>query len=178
MRTPPPPDHTSESQGSDSVCANGSAEQRLCPGKRLSPELGLQTFNYDPCESDAYDKDQDPRFYFMKQRKGTMESSRPRRLISRKLPLEITPMDSATCNIMTRVRLTLSRLGESMDEYVSQGLMLSNSDGELPLQLKAVEDVDKVELRLKQTVNKWLTGASNQEVEYSLRSMAKGKIRV
>lgn len=124
----------------------------------------------------THDKLEDPRLYLIKRRRSQARHGIARRLSSRRLPLEVTPNHLAIQNSSTSRRLSLKKIKSLAKKTRLQGYDIVPGDRGSAITFKNMEEAGKVESRLQDAVDSWKQ-TQNQaiEVEYKLRSAAKGK---
>jgi hypothetical protein len=114
----------------------------------------------------------DPRHLLIKRQRICAEGGRLKRVASKKLPFETIPQDDLTVNISVKARIQLSELKNATLEFVSSG---QAAEQDSAIRFDNMAEVDKVDGLLKHVTESWLSGDSSIEVEYILRSGAKGK---
>ncbi|PTB36909.1 hypothetical protein M441DRAFT_72973 [Trichoderma asperellum CBS 433.97] len=124
----------------------------------------------------THGKLEDPRLYLIKRRRSQARHGIARRLSSRRLPLEVTPIHLAMQSSSTSRRLSLRRVKTLARQTRLQGYDIVPGDWGNAITFKSMEEAGKVESRLQDAVDSWKQ-TQNQaiEVEYKLRSAAKGK---
>lgn len=113
----------------------------------------------------------------MKRKLSRTQSGRPKRLISKRLPLERIPVGEETHCALLRVNAQVPDLQELVDKYSRFGLLPGVIDEGGVLEFANMGEVEVVESQLREVVDRWLERESSWEVEYSLRSGVKGKSR-
>lgn len=78
---------------------------------------------------------------------------------------------------LLQVSLQVPDLKRALHGYLGLGALLDGTQGRRVLDFASMGDVEVVESRLKEVINRWLETESSWEVEYSLRSGVKGKSR-
>ncbi|KAL7807839.1 hypothetical protein V8C26DRAFT_439204 [Trichoderma gracile] len=119
---------------------------------------------------------EDPRLYLIKRRRSQARHGIARRLSTRRLPLEVTPPQLTVQNASTSLRASLRKV-----KTLARRARLVEYDG-VPgnwgqgIEFKSMEEADKVEHGLQHAVDVWKqTQHQDIDVEYTLRSAAKGK---
>ncbi|RFU75605.1 dna mismatch repair [Trichoderma arundinaceum] len=119
---------------------------------------------------------EDPRLYLIKRRRSQARHGIARRISSRRLPLEAIPNRLTMQNASTSRRISLRKV----KTLARQARLLRyddiTGDWGYAIEFKSMEEAGKVESRLQHAVESWQK-TQNQaiEVEYKLRSAAKGK---
>ncbi|KAJ3524342.1 hypothetical protein NM208_g12094 [Fusarium decemcellulare] len=153
MRTPPPTGAGSSGQSLGMNRARERHEAEADPSSR-------PTKRRRECSNTGSswgEEEQDPRRFLMKRQRSRAQGGRLKRVASNKLPLETIPQD-----------------------YVTKGISFGigdaeRLDSESSTQFSDMGEVDEVDRRLRETVEPWLKDKPFIEVEYTLRSGAKGK---
>ncbi|UKZ73227.1 hypothetical protein TrVFT333_000869 [Trichoderma virens FT-333] len=122
------------------------------------------------------DNAEDPRLYLIKRRRSQARHGIARRLSSRRLPLEVIPhqltMQNASTSLapsLRKVKLLARRV-----RLLDYGSIHGNWGH--AVEFKSMEEVTKLEHRLQHAVEAWKQSVNKAvEVEYKLRSVAKGK---
>lgn len=124
----------------------------------------------------THGKPEDPRLYLIKRRRSQARHGIARRLSSRRLPLEVTPNHLAMQNSSTSRRLSMRKVKILAKQTRLHGYDIVPGDWGNAITFKNMEEAGKVESRLQDAVDSWKQ-TQNQaiEVEYKLRSAAKGK---
>ncbi|PTB78102.1 hypothetical protein M440DRAFT_1184635 [Trichoderma longibrachiatum ATCC 18648] len=116
---------------------------------------------------------EDPRLYLIKRRRSRARHGITRRLSTRRLPLEVIPPQLTVQNASTSLRASQKSLArrarlvgyEAVPGHWGQGI-----------EFRTMEEADKVEQGLQHVVEVWKqTQDQDVDVEYTLRSAAKGK---
>lgn len=131
---------------------------------------------YRPPPGNTQDKLEDPRFYLIKRRRSQERHGIARRLPSRRLPLAVIPNHLAMHNSATSRRISLRKVKTLAKQTCLQGYDIMPEDWGNAITFKNMEEAGKIESRLQDAVDSWKQ-TQNQaiEVEYKLRSAAKGK---
>ncbi|KAL9476807.1 hypothetical protein ACSS6W_006648 [Trichoderma asperelloides] len=124
----------------------------------------------------THGKLEDPRLYLIKRRRSQARHGIARRLSSRRLPLEVTPNHLAMQSSLISRRLSLRRVKALAKQTSRQDYDIVPGDWGNAITFESMEEAGKVESRLQDAVDSWKQ-TQNQaiEVEYKLRSAAKGK---
>ncbi|KAM0273083.1 hypothetical protein ACHAPA_001813 [Fusarium lateritium] len=117
-------------------------------------------------------EESDPRCLLMKRQRIFTEGGRLKRIASKKLPFETIPQDDFTMKLSIKASIQMDELDAVVVEFMTSSRA---AEQDLPIQFKNMEEVDKVDKLLKLTVEPWLNENPSIEVEYTLRSEAKGK---
>ncbi|KAF7548446.1 hypothetical protein G7046_g8675 [Stylonectria norvegica] len=175
MRTPPPPD----GQGDD-IDFQESGEGlddllRAMASHTPGPQGASAGLDQNRRErTTSKEPNPDTRRYIMSGHQSRTRSGRPKRLSS-KLPLESIALDAGTHAASTRLEIELCSLIELLGYHNELGLQIAEQDATVPLGFRDMEDVVEVESLLRELVSGWLEENPGFEVEYTLRSGAKGK---
>ncbi|KAL6906762.1 hypothetical protein GGI43DRAFT_431072 [Trichoderma evansii] len=124
----------------------------------------------------THGKLEDPRLYLIQRRRSQARHGIARRLSSRRLPLEVTPNHLAMQNSSISRRLSMRKVKRLAKQTRLQGYDIVPGDWGNAITFKNMEEAGEVESRLQDAVDSWKQ-TQNQaiEVEYKLRSAAKGK---
>ena len=127
-------------------------------------------------KSSARAEDGDPRRYFMRRQRSQAAHGHPRRLSSRRLPLEAVPHDKEVHSIVTTIDTFGMGLAQQLvlvaelDRYVCDGTLARGLPFETMAQAQLAEE------RLRLVVGVWAArSGEDAEIEYTMRSQAKGK---
>ena len=117
-------------------------------------------------------EESDPRRLLIKRQRISTEGGRLKRIASRKLPFETIPQVDLTVELSIKARIRMSELRIATWAFMSSG---QAAEQESAMQFSSMDEVDKVNELLKRTTETWLGEGSSIEVDYSLRTGAKGK---
>lgn len=122
------------------------------------------------------DNMEDPRLYLIKRRRSQARHGMARRLSSRRLPLEAIPHHFMVQNASISRRTSLRKVKSLARQARLLGNDIVPGNWGHAIEFKSMEEAGKVERRLQHAVEAWKQ-TQNQavEVEYKLRSAAKGK---
>ncbi|KAG5657123.1 hypothetical protein KAF25_001712 [Fusarium avenaceum] len=118
-------------------------------------------------------EESDPRCLLMKRQRIFTEGGRLRRIASKKLPFGTIPQDDFTMKLSIKARVQMGELNAVAVEFMAS----SRATEHLPIRFENMEEVDKLDKLLKLAVESWLKENTSIEVEYTLRSEAKGKAK-
>ncbi|KAI6770605.1 hypothetical protein HG530_005234 [Fusarium avenaceum] len=110
----------------------------------------------------------------MKRQRIFKEGGRLRRIASKKLPFETIPQNDFTMKLSIKARVQMGELNAVAVEFMASSRA---TERHLPIRFENMEEVDKVDKLLKLAVESWLKENPSIEVEYTLRSEAKGKAK-
>lgn len=110
----------------------------------------------------------------MKRQRIFTDGGRLRRIASKKLPFETIPQDDFTIKLSIKARVQMDELNTVAVEFMASSRA---TEQHLPIRFENMEEVDKVDKLLKLAVESWLKENPSIEVEYTLRSEAKGKAK-
>ncbi|RSL87062.1 hypothetical protein CDV31_016317 [Fusarium ambrosium] len=175
MRTPPPPEtrlgrqplgeryeDLSVAPGSDEAEGSTRAAKRRRVLSRTASSQG--------------EEDQDPRRFLMKRQRSCTQGGRLKRLGSKRLPFETIPQDYVTTGLLLKVRVGMSDVSRMISKHVASGRG-EQRRRESGMQFKSMDEVEEVDKLLREVVGSWMRERPSVEVEYTLRTGAKGKSR-
>lgn len=140
---------------------NGEIESRPAKRQRCNSSM-----------TSSVSEESDPRRLLMKRRHICAEGGRLKRVASKKLPFETIPQDDLTVNLSVKARVRMSQLRDATLEFMSSDRA---TEKDPVIQFNNMEEIDKIDGLLRRVTESWLERDSSIEVEYILRSGAKGK---
>ncbi|KAG8675273.1 hypothetical protein FPOAC1_001251 [Fusarium poae] len=170
MRTPPPREEKSDNEtqnehyevldhSQDSY--NGQVNPR--PTKRQ---------RHDSSNTTLTNEEPDPRHLLIKRQRIRTGGGQLKRVASKKLPLETIPQVDLTVNLSVKARIQMSELIRATLEFMKSDRAAEQYPA---IRFDNMAEVSKVDELLRHATESWLSGDSSIEVEYMLRSGAKGK---
>ncbi|KAL7810534.1 hypothetical protein V8C44DRAFT_117465 [Trichoderma aethiopicum] len=124
----------------------------------------------------AVNSTEDPRLYLIKRRRSRARHGITRRLSTRRLPLEVIPPQLTVQNASTSLRASLGSMKSLARRARLVGYDAVSGHWGQGIEFKTMEEADKVEQGLQHAVEVWKqTQDQDVDVEYTLRSAAKGK---
>lgn len=170
VRTPPPQRERSGNKTENEHCEAPVHSHDQCnkdsnprPAKRQRRHSSIAT---------SKSEESDPRRLLIKRQRISTEGGRLKRIASKKLPFETIPQVDLTVKLSIKARIRMSELRIATWEFMSSGRAAEQDSA---MQFSSMEEVDKVNELLKHTTETWLCEDSSIEVDYTLRSGAKGK---
>ncbi|TFB04405.1 PMS1-like protein [Trichoderma ghanense] len=122
------------------------------------------------------DGTEDPRLYLIKRRRSGARHGIARRLSTRRLPLEAIPPQLTVQNASTSLRASLRKVKSLARRTRLAGYDAVPGHWGQGIEFKTMQEADKVEQGLQHAVEVWKQAQDqNVDVEYTLRSAAKGK---
>lgn len=119
---------------------------------------------------------EDSRLYLIKRRRSQARHGIARRLSTRRLPLEVIPPQLTVQNASTSLRASLRKVKSLARRARLVGYDVVPGHWGQGIEFESMEEADKVEKGLQHAVEAWKhTQDQDLDVEYTLRSAAKGK---
>lgn len=112
----------------------------------------------------------------MKRQRSCTQGGRLKRLGLKKLPFETIPQDYVTTGLVLKLNIGVSDVGGMISKHMASGHG-EQRGRESGMQFKSMEDVEDVDKLLREVVGSWVSEKPSVEVEYTLRTGAKGKTR-
>ncbi|KAF5674059.1 DNA mismatch repair PMS2 protein [Fusarium heterosporum] len=132
------------------------------PAKRLRRHSSVTT---------SQDGESDPRCLLIERQRISTEGGRLKRIASKRLPLETIPQENITMKLSIQARVQIEKLKGMTLEFMTSGRAGQGS----AVRFEDIEEVEEVDRLFKLAVEAWLEKNPRTEVEYKLRSKAKGK---
>ncbi|KAF5240537.1 hypothetical protein FAUST_4296 [Fusarium austroamericanum] len=170
MRTPPPRGERSGNETQNEHYQVLDHSQDLCNGD-INPRPAKRQ-RHDSSITTPTDEEPDPRQLLIKRQRIHTGGGQLKRIASKKLPLETIPQADLTVNLSANASIQMSALVNAALEFMRSGRAAEQDSA---IRFDNMAEVDKVDELLRHATESWLSGDSSIEVEYMLRSGAKGK---
>jgi hypothetical protein len=112
----------------------------------------------------------------MKRQRSCTQGGRLKRLGSKRLPFETIPQDYVTTGLVLKLNVGMSDVNRMISKHMASGHG-EKRGRESGMQFKSMDEVEEVDKLVREGVGSWVRERPSVEVEYTLRTGAKGKSR-